>query len=93
MPPLCRPLNDVFDWICARPSFGLRMGRSVVGWLRRGNGGGWEFDGVQFLAHVGPNEALVHPVDFLAGVVDQLHHLGCGTPCLAPCVINVTRVE
>jgi len=66
------------------PPLGCGMGRSVVGWLRRGNGGGWEFDGVQFLAHVGPNEALVHPVDFLAGVVDQLHHLGLRYALLGP---------
>ena len=42
-------------------------GWSAVGWLQRRNGGGWEFNGVQFLAHVGHNEALVHAVNFLAG--------------------------
>ncbi len=49
---------------------------SIIRRTWSGGSGCWKFDGVQFLAHVGHDEALVNAVDFLAGVVDQFHHFG-----------------
>jgi DNA-directed RNA polymerase specialized sigma24 family protein len=60
------------------------MGRSVAGRRRHLGSDHWKFDGVQFLAHVGHDQPLIDPVDFLARVVDQLHYFGLRHALLGP---------
>ncbi len=93
--PSCRPRNDVFDWIYAAPLIsGWRMGRGFIGRRRHRRSGHRKFDGVQFcIAHVGHDQPLIDPVDFLACVVDQLHHFGLRHALAAPRVTKVTRVQ
>ena len=84
-----RGLRAVLGMMCLTgfaltPPFGWRMGWGVIGRWRHRRSGHWKFDGVQFLAHVGHDQPLIDPVDFLARVVDQLHHFGLRHALLGP---------